>query len=91
MVKASPPSAGGVGVTPGQEASWPKNQNIKQKQYCNKFHKDFKMIHIKKKKKKASETSQPPGSPPASRPHSSPADTSSLEEISPASLKQELK
>ena len=22
--------------------SWPKNQNIKQKQYCNKFHKDFK-------------------------------------------------
>ena len=52
MVKASPPSAGGVGVTPGQEASWPKNQNIKQKQYCNKFHKDFKMIHIKKKKKK---------------------------------------
>ena len=22
-------------------ASRPKNQNIKQKQYCNKFHKDF--------------------------------------------------
>ena len=23
-------------------ASWPKNQNIKQKQYFNKFNKDFK-------------------------------------------------
>ena len=22
--------------------SWPENQNIKQKQYCNKFIKDFK-------------------------------------------------
>ena len=22
-------------------ALWPKNQNIKQKQYCNKFNKDF--------------------------------------------------
>ena len=22
-------------------ASWPKTQNIKQKQYCNKFNKDF--------------------------------------------------
>ena len=32
---------------PGQEAkiphaSWPKTQNIKQKQYCNKLNKDFK-------------------------------------------------
>ena len=27
-----------------------KNQNIKQKQYCNKFNKDFKkLVHIKKK------------------------------------------
>ena len=49
VVKASPPSAGGVGVIPGQGASWPKNQNIKQNQYCNKFNKDFKMNHIKKK------------------------------------------
>ena len=23
-------------------ASWPKNQNIKRKQHCNKFNKDFK-------------------------------------------------
>ena len=36
-----------MGSIPGQgakipHASWPKNQNIKQKQYCNKFNKDFK-------------------------------------------------
>ena len=29
-----------------------KNQNLKQKQYCNTFHKDVKMVPIKKKKKK---------------------------------------
>ena len=35
-------------------ASWPKNQNIKQKQYCKKFNKDFKNgPHQKKKKKKS--------------------------------------
>ena len=28
----------------------PKNQNMKWKQYCNKFNTDFKMVHIKKKK-----------------------------------------
>ena len=56
VVKTSPSSAGGVGSIPGQGAeipcaSWPKNQNIKQKQYCNKFNKDFKksfLVHIKK-------------------------------------------
>ena len=47
MVKTSPSKAGGVGSIPGQgvkipHASWPENQNIKQKQYCNKFDKDFK-------------------------------------------------
>ena len=41
----------GVGLIPGwgakiPHASWPKNQNIKQKQYWNKCHKDFR----KKKK-----------------------------------------
>ena len=41
------PNAGGVGSIPGRGAkipcaSGPKNQNIKQKQYCNKFNKDFK-------------------------------------------------
>ena len=29
-------------------ASWPKKQNIKQKQYCNKFKKTLKMVHVKK-------------------------------------------
>ena len=52
-VRTSPPSAGGAGLIPGQGAKiahvlWPKNQNIKQKQYCDKFNKDFKMVHIKK-------------------------------------------
>ena len=47
MVKTSPSNAGGVGSIPGwgakiPHASQPKNQNIKQKQYCNKFNKDFK-------------------------------------------------
>ena len=47
VVKTSPSKAGGVSLIPGQgikipNASQPKNQNIKQKQYCNKFNKDFK-------------------------------------------------
>ena len=47
VVKASPSNAGGAGSIPGQgakipRASRPKNQNIKQKRYCNKFSKDFK-------------------------------------------------
>ena len=46
MVKTSPSNAGGAGLIPGQgakipHASGPKNQKIKQKQYCNKFNKDF--------------------------------------------------
>ena len=53
VVKTSPFNAGGVGWIPGwrakiPHASWPENQNIKQKQYCNKLNKDFKMVHIKK-------------------------------------------
>ena len=53
MVKASSFSAWDSGSTPGQTAktphtSQPKNQNRKQKQYCNTFNKDFKMVHIKK-------------------------------------------
>ena len=49
MVKTSPSNAGGAGSIPGRELMPPrqKNQNIKQKQYCDKFNKDFK----KKKKK----------------------------------------
>ena len=56
VVKTSPSDAGGEGLIPGRgaeipHASWPKNQNIKQKQCGNKFNKDFKkMVHIKNKK-----------------------------------------
>ena len=54
VVRTSPSNAGGAGSIPGQgakvpHASQPKNQNTKQKQYCNKFSKDFKNVHIKKK------------------------------------------
>ena len=47
MVKTSPSNAGGGSWIPGwgakiPHASQPKNQNIKQKQYCNKFSKDLK-------------------------------------------------
>ena len=60
MVKTLPSSAGVVGSISGQgakipHASQPKNQkNIKQKQYYNKFNKDFKnspqQKNLKKKK-----------------------------------------
>ena len=45
--KNPPSNARGAGSIPGwgakiPHASWPKYQNIKQKQYCNKFNKDFK-------------------------------------------------
>ena len=60
VVNTSPSNAGGVGSILGwgakiSHASGPKNQNIKQKQYCNKFNKDFKNgphQKILKKKKK---------------------------------------
>ena len=53
MVKASPSRAGGAGLISGQgpktpHASWPENQNIKWKQYCNKSNKTLKMVPIKK-------------------------------------------
>jgi len=53
VVKTSPSNAGGVGSIPcwGTKMPcdlWPINQNIRQKQYCNRFNKDFKMIHIQK-------------------------------------------
>ena len=56
VVKSSPSRAGGVGLIPDQGAKIPiyflakKTQNIKQKQYCNKFNKDY--VWLKKKKKK---------------------------------------
>ena len=55
VVETLPSNAGGVGLIPGRgtkipHASGPKNQNIKQKQYCNKFNKDFKNGTNQKKK-----------------------------------------
>ena len=55
MDKTSTSNAGGAGLIPGRgakipHASQPKNQNIKQKQYCNKFNKDFKKWSTSKKK-----------------------------------------
>ena len=47
VVKTAPSDAGDMGSIPGREAKIPhgwrlKYQNIKQKQYFNKFHIDFK-------------------------------------------------
>ena len=55
VVKTSPSNAGDVSSIPGWGAkiphtSQPKNQNIKQKQYCNKFNEDFKNGPHQKKK-----------------------------------------
>ena len=68
MVKASPSSAGGVGLIPDQGLNpcynpllishglWPKIRKIKQKQYCNKLNKDFKNGPHKKDLKKKKRT-----------------------------------
>ena len=47
VVKTSPSNEGDAGLIPDRGAKilhalWPKNQNIQQKQYCNKFNKDLK-------------------------------------------------
>ena len=47
VVENKPSNVGGAGSIPGwgakmPQALWPRNQNIKQKQYCNKFNKDHK-------------------------------------------------
>ena len=59
VIKTSSFNTGGAGLIPGwgakiPHASRPKNQNIKRKQYCNKFNKDFKRNgpHQKKSLKK---------------------------------------
>ena len=48
VAKTSPSSAGAVDSITGQGAktsracaSWPRNQNAKQKHYCNRFNKNF--------------------------------------------------
>ena len=56
VVKTSPSGVGAAGSIPGggakiPPASQPKNQNIKQKQYCHEFIKDFKRGPHQKKKK----------------------------------------
>ena len=58
-VKTSPSNVGDVGSTPGWAAKTPhasqpkKIQNLKQKQNCNKFNKDFKKgPHQRKKERK---------------------------------------
>ena len=53
MVKTSPSNAWGAGLIPDwgskiSHALGPKTQNIKRKQYCNKFNKDFKKWSAKK-------------------------------------------
>ena len=55
VVKTLPSRAEGAGSIPGRgakipDAPWPKNQNIKQKQYCSKFNKDLKNGLYQKKK-----------------------------------------
>ena len=57
MFETSPSNAGCVGSVPGQgtkipHALQPKNQNVKQKQYCNTFNETFfkNGLVIKKKK-----------------------------------------
>ena len=49
VIKISSSNTGDAGSIPGQgakipHASWPKTQNIKQKQHFNKFNKNFKKI-----------------------------------------------
>ena len=57
-------NAGGTGLIPGlgakiPHALWAEHQNIKQKQYCDKFNKDFNtgphQKNLKKKKKEEEE------------------------------------
>ena len=55
MVKTLPSNAGDAGLTHGQGANIPHDEtyeNIKQKQYCNKFNTDSKKWSTLKKKKK---------------------------------------
>ena len=68
VVKTSPSNAVGVGLIPGP--SWPKNQNAKQKQYCNKLSKDFKNGSHQKKKKRKKAMKEFSGSPMVRTSHS---------------------
>ena len=53
VARSLPSSAESVGLIPGKgakipHASPPTHPSIKQKQYCNKLNKDFKMVYIRK-------------------------------------------
>ena len=68
MVKTSPSTTGDVGSIPGWEPRshmhcGQKKQNIKQKQYCNKFNKDFKNCPHQKMKIKNKPTKNPLSNP----------------------------
>ena len=57
VVNTSHSIAGGVKLIPHQGAKiphalWPRNENIEQKQHCNKFNKDLKLSPLKKNLKK---------------------------------------
>ena len=55
VAKTSPFNTGVMDSIPdqgAQDALQPTSQNIKQEQYCNKFNKTLKMVHIKKIYKK---------------------------------------
>ena len=60
VINTSLSSAGGLSSVPGwgtkiPHTSWPKNQSIKQKQYCNKLKNDLKKkrkVRRRQKKKK---------------------------------------
>ena len=56
MVKTSPSNVGSAGLIPGRgaripHALWPRDQDMEQKQYCNKFSKDFRKNGTHQKKK----------------------------------------
>ena len=51
VVKTLPSSAGITGSILGPRAHFPRNWNVKQKQDCNKFNKDFKNGPHQKKQK----------------------------------------
>ena len=64
VVKISPSNARGTGSIPGWGAkiphvSWPKNQNVKQKQIVTNSVKTLKMVRIKKKISKAKRACHP--------------------------------
>ena len=55
VVKTSSANAGDAGSIPGQgvlRSHMPKNQNIKEKQYCNKFSKELQKLSTSKKEKR---------------------------------------